>query len=236
MAALSPSGRLRLQRCRRFSLWLLLAAFTPVVQAADSPLTAPVLASRIDHHYNALHSLQEDFVQRYDGMGMHRKESGVLLLKKAGSLRLSGKMRWTYSDPAGKLFVLDGHDGYFYSPGSAEAQRIPAKNLDDLHSPLRFLLGHTELEKELTGLQMTPAPDGDFTLSGIPKGMEQRIAAFSITASAEGTIHSMKIDGVDGVVNTFTFTAERPNVPVTDADFVFTLPPGVHIITGISPM
>ena len=28
-------------------------------------------------------------------------------------------------------------------------QRIQAKQLDDLRSPLRFLLGHTELEKEM---------------------------------------------------------------------------------------
>jgi outer membrane lipoprotein carrier protein len=229
-------GRLRLHGYGRLFLCALFAVIAPAIRAADAPPTAEVLAGRIDRHYNALHSLQTDFVQRYDGLGMHRKESGVLLLKKAAALRFSGKMRWAYSDPAGKLFVLDGHDGYFYSPGSAEVQRIPAKNLDDLHSPLRFLLGHTELEKELTGLQMTPATDGDFVLSGIPKGMEQRITAFSVTASADGTIHGMKIEGVDGVVNTFTFGGERPNAPVADADFVFTPPPGVHVITGIPPM
>ena len=109
-------------------------------------MSAAGIAAKVDGHYNALHSLEVHFVQTYTGMGMNRRESGVLLLKKPG------RMRWTYTDPDGKLFVLDGKDGYFYSPGESEVQKVDEKKLDDLRSPLRFLLGHTELEKELTGL------------------------------------------------------------------------------------
>ena len=72
--------------------------------------TAPQVAARVDRHYNALHSLEVHFVQTYTGMGMNRKEAGVLLLKKPG------KMRLTYTDPDGKLFVLDGKDGYKLEP------------------------------------------------------------------------------------------------------------------------
>jgi len=46
---------------------------------------------------------------------------------------------------------------------------FPASELDDLRSPLRFLLGHTQLEKELTGLTLASAPNGSFTLTGQPK-------------------------------------------------------------------
>ena len=117
-------------------------------------------------------------MQTYTGMGMNRKESGVLLLKKPG------RMRWTYTDPDGKLFVLDGKDGYFYSPGESEAQKVDEKKLDDLRSPLRFLLGHTELEKELTGLKATPDGNGAWVLAGVPKGLEQRVSALKITAAS----------------------------------------------------
>jgi outer membrane lipoprotein carrier protein len=196
---------------------------------AQSP-TAEAQAARIDKHYNALQSLSVHFTQKFDGMGVHRQESGILLLKKPG------KMRWTYSSPAGKLFVLDGHDAYFYSPGDTEIPRVPAKKLDDLRSPLRFLLGHTQLAKELTHLQIAPAENGAFTLSGIPKNMEQRIAAFAITASADGVIQSMRIEETDGVINTFTFSEEQPNAPAKDADFVFQAPTGTHIIEGMPPV
>lgn len=208
---------------------LLFILTVSVIAYAQTP-SAQSFASRIDKHYNALHSLSVHFTQKYDGMGMHREESGILLLKKPG------KMRWTYSQPQGKLFVLDGKNAYFYSPGDTEIPRVPAKKLDDLRSPLRFLLGHTQLAKELTGLQIAPADNGAYTLSGIPKNMEQRIASFSITATAGGVIQSMRIEETDGAINTFTFTGEQPNVPATDADFIFHAPAGAHIIEGMPPV
>ena len=192
--------------------------------------TAQMQAARIDKHYNALRSLSVHFTQKYDGMGMHRQESGILLLKKPG------KMRWTYLQPAGKLFVLDGQNAYFYSPGDTEIPRVPAKKLDDLRSPLRFLLGHTQLAKELTKLQIILAENGTFTLSGIPRNMEQRIASFSVTATTEGVIQSMRIEETDGAINTFTFSDEQPNAPATDADFSFHAPAGTHIIEGMPPV
>jgi len=193
-------------------------------------LTANALADRIDQHYNSLRSLEVRFTQQYDGMGMNRRESGVLLLRKPG------KMRWTYSQPAGKLFVLDGHDGYFYSPGDTEVQRVPVKKLDDMRSPLRLLLGHTKLAKELTGLAIAPAANGAYMLSGIPKNMEKRVAVFSVTATADGVIQSMRVEETDGITNSFVFTDERPNTAAPDASFVFIAPPGVHVVNGMPPV
>jgi len=205
-------------------------AVTTGVALAQANLTAAEVAGRVDRHYNALHSLEVHFTQEYTGMGMDRKESGVLLLKKPG------KMRWTYTNPDGKLFILDGHDGYFYSPGETEAQKVPQKQLDDLRSPLQFLLGHTELQKELPGLTVTAKGNGTWELAGVPKGLEQRVSALKITATADGTIQSMTIEETDGVTNRFTFSGEADNVPAPNASFVFTAPPGVHVVTGEPPM
>ena len=102
----------------------------------NSPPTAHALAQRVDRHYNQLHSLRAGFTESYEGLGMRRTESGTLLLLKPG------RMKWEYSDPPGKLFLLDGKYAWFYSRGDSQVQRIPAKELDDLRSPLRFLLGH----------------------------------------------------------------------------------------------
>lgn len=209
---------------------MIVAAASRAWATGPQALTAAELAGRVDRHYNALHSLEVHFVQRYAGMGMQRKESGVLLLKKPG------KMRWTYTDPDGKLFVLDGRFGYFYSPGETEAQKVDEKKLDDLRSPLRFLLGHTELEKELTGLKATPAGNGDFVLAGVPKGLEQRVAALKITATPDGTIRGMTIEETDGVTNSFDFSGELDNAPAPNTAFVFAPPAGVHVVTGMPPV
>jgi outer membrane lipoprotein carrier protein len=215
----------------RLRAGLLFLALTPCVAwAQPSPLTAQALAQRIGQHYNSLHSLEVQFSQTYEGMGMNRKESGLLLLKKPG------KMRWTYSQPAGKLFVLDGKYGYFYSPGDTEVQRVPVKKLDDMRSPLRLLLGHTKLEQELTGLQISPQSDGTFVLAGIPKGLEKRVASFSLTATADGLIRSMKVEETDGITNAFVFADEKPNAAASDAEFVFNAPAGVKVVEGMPPV
>ena len=199
-------------------------------EARAQAMSADALAARIDQHYNSLRSLEVNFTQTYEGMGMNRHEAGVLLLKKPG------RMRWTYSNPAGKLFVLDGHNGYFYSPGDTTAQRVPVKALDDLRSPLRLLLGHTNLAKELTGLAIAPAGDGTFTLKGIPKGLEKRVFGFSVTATANGEIKSMEIDETDGVRNSFVFSDEKPNAPAPDSEFVFQPPAGIPVVDGLPPV
>jgi outer membrane lipoprotein carrier protein len=169
-----------------------------------------------------------NFTQEYNGLGQHLRESGVLLLKKPG------RMKWTYSQPQGKLFVLDGHNAYFYAPGQTEVQRLPAKKLDDLRSPLRFLLGHTELGKELTGLTLKPEGD-NYNLSGVPKGMEQRVTSLRFTVSGDGTILGIRVEEVDGSISSFSFAGEIPNPPLTDADFVFHAPPGTEIVEGLPP-
>lgn len=208
---------------------LFLAAGGPGAYAQQS-LTAATLAKRIDQHYNALHSLAVDFTQQYQGMGMNRHASGVLLLKKPG------RMRWTYTKPSGKLFLLDGHYGYFYTPGDSTAQRVPAKQINDLRSPLSLLLGHTKLEKELTHLQIATDGNGLYTLTGIPRGLQKRISAFSITATADGVIQRMQIDETDGVINVFQFSHERPNAPAPASAFLFTPPPGVRVVDGMPPV
>ncbi|HVJ09121.1 MAG TPA: outer membrane lipoprotein chaperone LolA [Acidisarcina sp.] len=203
------------------------SAANPVKGTAE--VSVQSLAASVDHHYNSLRSLRVEFSQQYAGMGMNRHESGTLLLKKPG------RMRWIYSQPAGKLFVLDGKYAYFYGPGDTQVQRVAAKQLDDLRSPLRFLLGHTQLEKELIGLTATPSGTG-YVLSGTPKGMEKRIERMSLEVTPDGVIHAMKIEEVDGALTTFKLSGEQTNPPTSDAEFVFQAPKGVPVVEGLPPV
>jgi outer membrane lipoprotein carrier protein len=214
---------------RRVLLLLLLAVGvrlgTPMLhaQAAD-----PILR-KVDDHYNRLSSLRAAYTEHYTGMGMDRTETGTLLLKKPG------RMRWNYTTPAGKVFLLDGKYGWFYTPGDNQATRIAAKKLDDLRSPLRFLLGHSQLQKELD--QVTVTPEGSaFRISGVPKGMAQRVKLLSLTVDASGSIQKMRIEEIDGSITEFSYSAMQENVPVRDSDFTFTPPAGVAIVDGIAPI
>ncbi len=204
-------------------------------EAAGQQAAAAALAASIDTHYNALHSLAVQFTQSYDGMGLHREERGTLLLRKGGRLG-AGRMRWTYTEPAGKLFVFDGKNGYFYTPGQSEIPRVPAGQLDDLHSPLALLLGHAELARQLGDLTYSGTPGGDAVLSGVPRGLERRVARLSVTAGPGGVIRELVVEEVDGARNRFTFLGEQADVPAPASAFTFRAPAGTHVVAGIPPI
>jgi outer membrane lipoprotein carrier protein len=186
------------------------------------------LAQRVDQHYNHLHSLKAGFAESFQGLGVERSERGTLSLLKPG------RMRWDYASPAGKVFLLDGKYAWFYTPGDPRVQRMQAKQLDDLRSPLRFLLGHTQLAKEMNHLTLTAAPGGEFTLTGQPK--EARVARLSLTVTASGTITAIDIEETDGALTHFSFTAEQPDAPIPAGDFHFTPPPGVAVVDAQPPV
>jgi outer membrane lipoprotein carrier protein len=201
----------------------------PIPSFAQPAPTAQQVAQRVDKYYNGLRSLRTTFSESFHGMGIDREESGTLLLRKPG------KMHWSYANPPGKVFLLDGKYAWFYSPGDAQVERVSAAQLDDLRSPLRFLLGHTQLQKELEGLTLTTT-DAGLQLSGVPKGMQNRVEKISLGVSADGVIHSMIINETDGAQTSFTFKESQPDVPAPDTDFVFHPPPGIPVVDGLPPV
>jgi outer membrane lipoprotein carrier protein len=188
------------------------------------------LAKRVDEHYNHLQSLKANFNEQYDGLGMHRGESGVMMLRKPG------RMRWEYQSTPGKVFVLDGKYAWFYAPGDTQVQRIGASQLDDLRSPLRFLLGHTKIESELTSLSLAAGPSGTYILSGQPKGQQKRIAKLSLNVTAAGMIAGIEIDEADGAQTHFSFTGEQPNAVLPASAFRFVPPAGIPVVDGLPPV
>lgn len=230
MTAASLAGRGSVLLVRRALPFLVLISFSGHSIAAGAPLSAKDLAQRVDRHYDSLQSLKADFAETYEGMGIKRSEIGTLLLRKPG------RMKWEYASPAGKLFVLDGKTAWFYSPGDPQVQRIPAKELDDLRSPLRFLLGHTELEKELDHLTIAPSANGGFFLSGQPKGQENRVRRLTLTVTPEGTIDGIEVEETDGALTRFAFTNQQPNAHIAADQFRFTPPKGVPVVDAPPPV
>ena len=188
------------------------------------------IAQAVDERYNHLHTLQAEFTETFRGAGTERTESGTLWLKKPG------KMRWEYRSPRGKLFLSDGKDAWFYVPGECQVRRTAVKKLDDLRSPLAFLLGKTKLEKELQGLGLAPdvAPlvPGNVVLRGVPKSLADRVSQVLLEITPEHWIGRILIEEVDGSITEYRFTSYRENVDVPDHRFQFVVPDGVEVIDG----
>ena len=213
-----------------FALSLVLAA--PLLASAQQvALNAHDMAARVDRSYDSLHSLRAQFTEIYEGPGVDRRETGTLLLAKPG------RMRWDYSAPLGKIFLVDGKDAYFYAPGGGDAQTMPVKKLDDLRSPLRFLLGKTKLEKELDGLTLSEV-NGIYRLTGVPHSAisgngSSQVTSLSLDVSAAGEIQRISTTQLDGTTLAFVLSDQQRNAPVAADAFRFVAPPGVRVVNGM---
>ncbi len=207
---------------------LFLVIFSCAVLVAAQNLRA--ISDAVDNRYNHLRTLEAQFTETYSGSGATRTESGTLLLKKPG------RMRWDYTEPRPKMFLADGNTAWFYVPGENQVRRMPVKQLDDLRSPLRYLLGKTKLEKEFDDLRIAqnerPLNAGDVVLEGVPKGLRDRVSRTLLDVTPTGYIQRIVVEELDGSVTEFRFLQQRENVEIADAKFRFTPPPGVEIVSG----
>ncbi|MGZ4731015.1 MAG: outer membrane lipoprotein chaperone LolA, partial [Terriglobales bacterium] len=198
--------------------------------AANSTPDVHAIAQAVDNRYNHLRTLQAEFAEAYRGAGIERAESGSLWLKKPG------KMRWEYRSPREKLFLSDGKSAWFYLPGDRQVRRTSAKNLDDLRSPLGFLLGKTRLEKELDGLSVAPdlppLTPGNIVLRGVPRAMADRINEVVLEVTPDYRIARIQFEEADESVTEYRFSEQRENGEIADQRFRFTPPPGVEIVDG----
>jgi outer membrane lipoprotein carrier protein len=218
-------------RLLRFAVLCLTAA---VLTAAALALEIKSLAAAVDEHYNRLRTLQAEFTEVYRGSGVERTESGTLWLKKPG------KMRWEYRSPKDKLFVSNGKDAWFYVPEDRQARKTEAKKLEDIRSPLAFLLGKTKLEKELQGLSLAPdvAPlrPGNVVLRGVPEALADRISEILVEIAPDHRIARIVIQEVDGAATEYLFREMKEDVAIANERFQFKPPDGTETVEdGLGP-
>ena len=203
---------------------------TAFLAATCLAVDVKTIADAVDAHYNHLRSLEAEFTEVYRGSGMDRTESGTLWLKKPG------KMRWEYRSPKDKLFVSNGKDAWFYVPDDRQARKTDAKKLEDIRSPLAFLLGKTKLEKELQGLSLapdvTPLQSENVVLRGVPRALADRIGEILLEITPGNQIARIVIQEVDGATTEYRFDGMKENVAIADARFQFKPPEGTETVEG----
>jgi outer membrane lipoprotein carrier protein len=216
-------------------MWKLAAAMLLILGPVASAENVHAIAQGVDEHYNHLRTLQANFTEVYTGSGMERTESGTLWLAKGG-LKKPGKMRWEYRSPREKLFVSDGTHAWFYVPDDKQVRKTDARKLEDLRSPLAFLLGKAKLEKELQGLSLapdvTPLTTGDVVLRGIPQALADRISEILLEVTPQHEIARILINDVDGSTTEYRFSDLREDVAVPDGRFEFSPPAGTETVEG----
>ena len=188
--------------------------------AADAGLSK--VLEEVERHYNGVRTLQVSFDETIAGPGRPRRtESGELYLRKPG------KMRWDYRTPAGKLFVSNGKDVFYYSPVSNRAERVKLKETEDMRAPLAFLLGRLDFEKDFTNFSFKNGGD-QTVIHAIPKSDKLPYKQIEFSVSPQREIRRLVVTGHDAALLTFDFSNERMNPSVDDKLFRFELPPGAQ--------
>lgn len=206
---------------------LLICFLAAAMPAASQP--AQPIAQAIERHYNSLRSLEAQFDESvaYAGQNItrvRRRERGTLYLLRPR------RMRWDYTDPAGKLFVSDGKMFYLYNPNSNQVQRIKPKEAEDLRAPLAFLLGKLDFHKDFGPLSVKDTTEGiELTAQARSDADPYGQVVFTVDPSTYA-IRRIVVDGRDGLVTTFHFSGETANPPLEARLFHFEAPPGAELV------
>ena len=177
----------------------------------------------VERRYNGAATLESRFEQRHLVQGRPRRaEAGRLVLRKPG------RMRWEYSQPAGKLFVSDGKWVWFYSAGEKRAEKAKLKEADDFRAPLAFLLGRLDFKRTFGDFEAQEV-GGETVIVALPKSERLPYRRVEFTVTGENVIRRLVVRGVDGTDMEFVFSGERLNVAVGEGEFRFVAPAGVVV-------
>ncbi len=206
----------RRMACGFASVWLL--SLTPLhAQSVDLNRTLKGIEAR----YNSAQSLELQFSESYLAKGRKKTESGTLYLRKPG------RMRWQYTNPAGKLFVSDGQFFYYYNAEDNRAEKLNVKEAEDLRAPLAFLLGKLNFDQDFREYHSSMV-GADARITAMPKSDKLPFTEVTFLAAPDFTIKQLEVKGQDGSVLEYAFQGEKKNAPVPDAMFKFYLPPGAE--------
>jgi outer membrane lipoprotein carrier protein len=205
---------------------------------------AAELASRMEARYRSAKTLQATFLERY-------AENGSLLRSEAGTayFRRPGKMRWEYERPEKDLFLVDGKTAWFYVPADHTVTRVPAKESEDLRTPLALLAGQMKISRVCSRVELadgeTPLRDGDSMLRCRVRGQKQSAvetesvlgtgasdAVFFEVARDTGELARLIVRQAGGIEVEFRFENWRFDPALPDVMFRFEPPAGVAIVNG----
>ncbi len=168
-----------------------------------------------------------DFVEAVSYAGRtRRQERGSLYLLRPG------KMRWQYTQPAGKLFVSDGKMFHLYSPNANQVQRIHPRQAADWRAPLAFLLGRLSFHEQFGPITVRPAGGVVELVARARNDREVYTEAIFTVEPKSCEIRRIAVAGRDGAVTEFVFSGEVLNPRLQASLFQFQAPPGVEVVEG----
>jgi outer membrane lipoprotein carrier protein len=198
-----------------------------LLPAAEDDADLKRILKGVQDRYNNAKTLAVNFAETYSQGAGRRTETGHLTLRKPG------RMRWDYTQPAGKLFVSDGRFVYLYSPHTNRVEKMRLKETEDMRAPMAFLLGRLDFSNDFKDFKMQTVA-GTRVITALPKSDRMPYTKVNFTVGPNYEIRKLVVTGQDKSVLEFHFSNEQINPPVNDAAFNFKAPPDVPVIDSSS--
>jgi outer membrane lipoprotein carrier protein len=208
----------------------------PPAAAQDEPVTAEVVAARVQAFYDRTESVRVDFQQHY-WSNVYRRTT-----TSRGRLAIlrPGRIRFDYTTPTGKVVVSDGDNFTYYEPGDdGGAGQYWVGSADGTSTALGFLTGTARLDRDYTFSLGTidpatePAQSDELVLrprSADPHYTEIRLFV-SNAPGTEGVVLRASICDHENNWNRFDFSGFRFTEAIPASTFEYTPPEGSREIT-----
>ncbi len=187
---------------------------------------AAKLMDRLQGKYSALFSLQADFTQNFVQGKDQRLESGVLYLGRGS------RMRWDYTRPEPKLFMIDGHTQYTWIPSENRVYREKLKESEDERTPILMLLGKLKWRRVFSNVEMLGTSGDTAVVRAEPKNTAQDFQDVILKIDAKSLrLLGITIDNRDSTRMEFTFSNIVENPRIDPQRFTFVIPKGAEVVS-----
>jgi chaperone LolA len=189
------------------------------------PWELDALVERVQQTCDAMQDFAARFTQTYTNTALDESSTS------GGWVRYMrpGRMRWDYTRPDIRLFLIDGTDLWIYEPAQAQYYTQPLDE-SDLPTALRFLTGEGRLADDFR-ISLVRQDQDSALLELVPRLPEGDYQKLRLRVDLQSfQIRQTILYDPLGNTNTFSFDDWEPNQGFTAEDFRFVPPPGVRRI------
>jgi outer membrane lipoprotein carrier protein len=194
--------------------------------------TPEVLGDKLQNALNAASDFSADFKHTHFAAarrGKGRSESGKVFIKKPGL------MRWDYTEPTLKYFVVDGERLWFYKPEEGQVLVNEKFKEAEISAGLSFLWSTKRISESFEVRHFTgPDPVGGTVPADairlIPKKPDPQIKDVVFYLGADGMIQRAMSKDHLGNINMLEMTNVKLNQGLKKEAFLFVPPDGVKVI------
>jgi outer membrane lipoprotein carrier protein len=199
--------------------WLLATGYP--AQAASVHTVVKKLQAR----YDATTGFRADFTQEVESATLGQK----IAARGQVYFRKPGRMRWEFVEPE-QLLVSDGEILWLYQPTEKQVIKTPFQSAFQSNTPASFLLGIGRIDQDFT-VSLTNETQETYSLRLMPKKDPEAIGSLDLEVTTK-TFDIIQATITDPLGNTtrLWFSNINRKVPLKDALFLFTIPPGVDVV------